>query len=122
MDIEALACVSEIQSVLDEGAADKVTVAYADTKIHAPPQTFEAGDLLVVDAKGGGGTSFRLALDWARDNVPDASAIVYLTDGYTSDWGDAPACPLIWAMTGDPGNAAKVSTGAPFGESIFLGE
>ena len=117
--VELTAFISEIQAMLDEGAADRVSIVYADTEGY-PGGTFDAGDMITVEAKGGGGTAFRRPLEHVASHHPDASAIIYLTDAYTSDWGAEPACPIIWAVTGQAETARKVAAGAPFGESVFL--
>src|SRR5690606_16425701 len=49
---------AEKRALLDEGLADKLTVIYADTKVQNV-QTFERGDVVQLDPKGGGGTNFR---------------------------------------------------------------
>jgi predicted metal-dependent peptidase len=113
--------VSELQSILDEGAADRVTVAYADTKVHAA-ESFEAGDVIRCEAKGRGGTAFRQPLAWIGENIPDASAVIYLTDCDVTDWGDEPAAPVLWAVHGEPRHARELADRAPFGEAIVLME
>jgi predicted metal-dependent peptidase len=61
--------------------------------------------------KGRGGTAFAPVFAWVRDNAPDASAVVYLTDMDCDAWGEAPACPVLWAATERP-------RAAPFGETV----
>jgi predicted metal-dependent peptidase len=111
---------TEIQAALDDGAADRVTVAYADTVVHAHDE-FAAGDLVRMEAKGGGGTSFAQPLAWVAENVPDVSAVLYMTDCQVTEWGDPPA-PVLWVVTGDPRTAARCAARAPFGEVIILAD
>lgn len=120
MDSKAVAeLTGEIQAALDEGAADRVTVAYADTRvgIHA---TYEPGERIELTGAPRGGTSFRQPFDWIAEHCPDASAVLYLTDLETSDFGNQPACPVMWIVTGDPRHASALAERAPFGESVIL--
>jgi hypothetical protein len=43
----------------------------------------------------------------------DPAGVVFLTDLYCNDFGDAPACPVLWVTTG--------ATQAPFGEIVEMG-
>jgi predicted metal-dependent peptidase len=113
----------EMQTILNDGACDKVTAIYADTRVASEPVTFEAGDLIKLEVKGGGGTAFREPLQWVTDNIPDAAAIIYFTDAETSDWGDEPAsCPVLWCVYGDEARARRAAAAAPFGETLFVGD
>jgi predicted metal-dependent peptidase len=113
---------SEMQAILDDGACDRITVVMADTRVAAEPETFEAGDTIRLNVAGGGGTDFREPLEWVAENCPDAAAIVFLTDMETSDWGDEPACPLLWAVVGPQERARQAAAAAPFGEVLFIGD
>lgn len=110
---------AELQAMLDDGAADRLSVAYADTRIHRVDE-FEAGDILAMKPAGGGGTAFRQPLAWAAEQ--GASAVIYMTDCYTSDWGTDPGSPVLWLATGDPRQARRAAAEAPFGESILLSD
>lgn len=112
----------ELQAALDEGACDRITVIYADTEVQGEADTFEAGDRIVMRDDGGGGTSFRQPLAWVGEHCPDAAAIIYLTDACCSDWGDEPACPVLWAVIGKEEHARQYAARAPFGESLFIGD
>lgn len=112
---------AELAAILDDGATDKLTVAYADTKVHRS-DTFEACDAVVMKAEGNGGTDFRQPFEWIRDNAPDASAIVYMTDCDVEQWGEEPAAPVLWIVTGQANVARRYAARAPFGESVILDE
>ena len=113
---------SEMQAILDDGACDRITVVMADTRVAAEPETFEAGDTIRLEVRGGGGTAFRQPLQWVADNCADAAAIVFLTDMETSDWGDEPACPILWAVVGPEERARQAAAAAPFGEVLYIGD
>lgn len=113
MDATALAVVgAELQSILDDGGADAITVVQCDTAVHGVA-TYGTGDVLDTAVHGRGGTAFAPAFDWVRDNAPDASALVYLTDMDSDAWGEPPACPVLWAATERP-------RPAPFGEVVRI--
>ena len=113
---------SEVQSILNDGAVDKITVIFADTRVASEPVTYEAGDLIDLEVRGGGGTSFREAMAWVGEHCEDAAAVIYFTDCKTSDWGDEPACPVLWAVVGPEERARRAATAAPFGEVLFIGD
>lgn len=124
MDVPALAAiVSEAQSMLDEGAADRVTLIWCDDQVRGV-QEFERGDIIAADPKGnpkgGGDTNFRPAFAWIAENLSDVSAVLYLTDMMTSDFGDEPACPVLWCKTPVPLAFQIYVPVPPFGESITI--
>lgn len=108
-----------LEPILDDGAADKLTVVYADTKVHRD-ESFEPGDAFVMNAEGRGGTDFAQPLAWVAENIPDATAIVYLTDCDVEQWGEEPTCPVLWIVTGQANIAERRAARAPFGESVIL--
>lgn len=105
--------------MLDESAADKVTLAYADTRVREFAE-YMPGDLIETPEIPRGGTAFRQPLQWAGERDP--SAVVYMTDLDASDFGEEPAAPILWLVTGDPRQAAHAIAKAPFGEAVILGE
>ena len=113
MDKRALSAVGgELQSILDDGGADMVTVVQCDTAVRAVA-SYTGGDVLDLAISGRGGTAFAPAFEWVGENAPDASAVIYLTDMDSDRWGEPPACPVLWAATERP-------RPAPFGEIIAV--
>lgn len=112
---------AELQAALDEGAADRLTVAYADTQVGAHA-TYEPGDLISIRDVPRGGTSFAQPFQWIAENCPDATAILYLTDADTTSWGEEPNCPVLWIVNGDPRQGRAHVSKAPFGEAVVIGE
>ncbi|MBX5253346.1 hypothetical protein HJC03_23540 [Rhizobium sp. NLR4b] len=110
---------SEISGAFGDGSIDKVTVIYADTAV-ARVDEFERGDEIFFNITGGGGTAFSDTFRWIAKNVPDASAIIYFTDLYVSDFGEQPAAPLMWAVYGDSRTFKDLSSRTPFGNAISL--
>ena len=75
--------------------------------------TYTREDLpLQVKYEGRGGTAFSPAIKYVNENYPNVSALVYLTDLESSDFGPAPSYPVLWVTT-----AAEE---APYGEVIKL--
>lgn len=113
MDRRALTAVAgELQAILDDGAADVVTIVQCDTAVKRATD-YTPGDVLAADIVGRGGTRFAPAFAWVRDNAPDAACVVYLTDLDCADFGDAPPCPVLWAAT------ERVRP-APFGDVVLV--
>jgi len=113
MDSIALAAVgAELQSILNEGAADVVTIVQCDRRVQSVA-TYSPGDVLDVSFRGRGGTEFAPAFQWVADNAPDASGVVYLTDLDCDSFGAAPPCPVLWAAT------ERVRS-VPFGDVVLV--
>lgn len=115
--------VSEVAGALDQGTADQLTVLYADTRVHdvdsyVPGDYVEAKDL----QKGGGGTAFSDTFRYIRENIPDASAIIYLTDLQVYDFGEDPGCPTLWAVYASSANYPALADQAPFGVCVHVSD
>jgi predicted metal-dependent peptidase len=110
---------TEIKAALEEGTADMLSVIYTDTKFQGY-QEFEDGDELHLKPKGGGGTAFAAVFKWIEENVADASAIVFFTDLQVSRFGEAPDCPLLWAVHGPKQSFPKLAAQVPFGEALHV--
>ena len=108
---------AEVRAAFDEGTVERLTVIYADTRVQHVDE-FEAGDIVTIAAKGGGGTAFSDTFRWIASETPDASVIVYFTDMEVSDFGDDPGIPTMWAVWGDPRKFDKLADRAPFGQAI----
>ena len=104
---------------LDEGVADHLTVIYADDGVQHVDE-FDQGDLVQVTATSGGGTDFTKSFEWIRENAPDASCVIYLTDMCTSGWGEDPGVPVLWAAFLPDSLYEQISKTAPFGETIHV--
>lgn len=115
MDRRALQAIgAELQAILDEQGAERLTLIQCDTRVRAA-QTYLPGDVLNLDIAGRGGTAFAPAFAYVADEHPDASAIIYLTDLDCDSWGDEPACPVLWAATERP-------RPVPWGEVVEIDE
>lgn len=110
---------AEIRAILDEGVVEKVTVIWADAKVQHV-QTFETGDELVLEPKGGGGTAFSDTFNWIEQNLEDVDMVVYLTDLEVHDFGEAPDCPVVWTVYGTRQRFAELAPNAPFGTCLHI--
>lgn len=100
---------TEIRSIVEDMQPERLHVIYCDARVHGI-DTFERGDVVTLNAKGGGGTAFAPALDAAESLDDDIACLVYLTDLDGPHRDAAPAFPVLWAAT-RPGRA-------PYGEVV----
>ena len=110
---------SEVAGALDEGTADMVTVAYADTRVQHV-DTYVQGDLVTCGRYTGGGTDFADSFRWLKENAPDASCVVYLTDLEVYSFGEEPPCPVLWAVYNSDMRYDDLAAKVPFGMSIHI--
>lgn len=116
---EQTAIASEICGAFYDGIIDRLTVIDCDAAVQKV-MTYEAGDEVEINAKGGGGTSFAPAMRYIAANCTDAQAVIYFTDMYCNDFGPEPPCPTLWAIVGKKSEFPKLAALPPFGESIFV--
>ena len=96
-----LACfASHINSIMETTTPEQVHVVYVDADV-SRVDTHEADELPIeFRPAGGGGTDMRVGVEYIERHLPDVSAIVMLTDGYTP-WPDHVEVPMIVACTSD---------------------
>jgi predicted metal-dependent peptidase len=68
----------------------------------------------------GGGTDFADSFRWLKENAPDASAVIYLTDLQCNSFGDEPMCPVLWATYADESQFDFWAARVPFGKPILV--
>lgn len=87
--------------------APELTVVWCDTEV-----AFQVvSDPKELRPVGGGGTMFSPAFRWINENRPQTKGVVFVTDGYVSDFGPEPEYPVLWILTG-----VNESFRPPFGE------
>ncbi len=107
---------SEIISALDvyeEQHTQGITVMWCDTKL-TEQVVSDISDLKPV---GGGGTDFAPVFQAVNARHNDAKAVVYITDGECSSFGEEPSCPVLWVLT-ERNSYFK----PPFGEVLVINE
>jgi predicted metal-dependent peptidase len=117
MDDVALACIAvETQAALDENILNEVIVVYGDTRV-TRVDTYQNGDQIEFDPRGGGGTVLAPLFAHVRDEVESPSLIVAFTDGFIDDVAShgEPTCPVLWAYTGYPDAVKRHMANTPWG-------
>lgn len=118
MDTEALIQItSEAQAALDAGAMDTLVLILANDGVQRVSE-YQPGDTIDGTARASGGTDFGPTFELVAERYPDASALVYLTDGYPSAWGTEPACPVLWCLTLPQTAADRLNV--PFGTKLAI--
>jgi len=107
----------EAQTVLDELKPERLHLLSV-SHVLADVVTLEEGDAVPDKLKGGGGTAFKPAFDWVKDNVDDMDVMVYLTDGWSNDLPSLPQVdfPLLWLTT------QRAVTDFKIGEALAITE
>lgn len=101
---EVLGC---LEMYAERGQPAQLTVAWFDHAVY--PQTVECADDL--QPRGGGGTSFRVVMEYLAESGEYPKALIMVTDGCCSDFGNAPPMPVLWVLT-----HRNPSFTPPFGE------
>lgn len=105
---------AEAQSIVEECAPECTYVVHCDADV-AHVETVERDEALTMETMhGGGGTDFRPPFAWVDAEGVEPACAVYITDGDGTYPDQAPAYPVLWAMT-----TARV---APWGETVRLEE
>ena len=105
---------AEISVVLDLVPA-RIHLLYCDMVVNRH-RTFTRYDLpITLEARGGGGTDFRPAFDFIREQGIEPHCMIYLSDLECRLYPkDHPAFPVLWVKTGSRG------TTPPFGRVILM--
>lgn len=108
-----------ITAIADEFKPRAIHVIYCDSTVRHT-QIFDAGDPILLAAKGGGGTAFAPVFDHIADadnadTYQDIAALIYITDlqGDTDSLVE-PDYPVLWATP------SYYRDAEPFGERIWL--
>ena len=102
---------AECRVVHEDGKPANMHLIYFSHEV-CGHDTMARDDDFVFNPRGNGGTAFSPVFRYIQENNIEPVGIVFLTDLYCSDFGDAPDCPVLWVTTG--------ATSAPFGEVIKM--
>ena len=102
---------AEITAIHQDLRPSKIHVVYFDSSI-SHYESYEPEDTLNIRPHGGGGTAFSPIFAYADQHAIEPTACVVLTDLYCSDFGSAPAYPVLWCTNG--------AVDAPFGEVVKM--
>ena len=89
-----------INRILDTCSPEIVHIVYCDTRVQGVDEYTPDDFPVHIDAKGGGGTSFKPVFDWVDDNNIDPECVVYLTDGYGDQSSFTTTHETVWLTTG----------------------
>ncbi|MBN2824660.1 MAG: hypothetical protein JXQ76_05005, partial [Campylobacterales bacterium] len=106
------AFIAEFKSIMENFPAVAIELIIADAKVHAH-YTFQGGDRLDFALKGGGGTDYRPVFDFVDVTIPNATMLLYFTDGEGIFPRIPPSYEVLWALSQ---NRAKI----PFGRKIVI--
>ncbi|MEA2028837.1 MAG: VWA-like domain-containing protein, partial [Campylobacterota bacterium] len=106
------AFIAEFKSIMENFPTVAIELIIADAKVHAH-YTFQGGDKLDFELKGGGGTDYRPVFDFIDVTIPSATMMLYFTDGEGIFPRIPPAYEVLWALSQD---RAKI----PFGRKIVI--
>jgi predicted metal-dependent peptidase len=93
----------------------EVWVLFVNDSVQSAYQ-IKADELDTLEVKGYGGTDFRPAFNWLKENDVDPKLLIYFTDLECNNFPEEPDFPVMWAAYGWYAENAK----APFGEKIIL--
>jgi len=102
---------AEIRCVKEDHNPTKIHVLYFDTVV-SHYETYGPDDELDIRPHGGGGTAFAPCFEYLLEHDINPVACVFLTDLYCYDFGEAPACPVLWVTNG--------AEEAPFGQVVKM--
>ena len=109
---ELLQFTGEITSILHDTNPERIHFLQCDTEVRSDDEYTRESLPLKVTYKGRGGTAFSPVTEYINEKHPGVSALVYLTDLESSNFGDQPPYPVLWVTTS--------STEAPYGEIIQI--
>ena len=101
-------------SILENVEAE-TWIIFADDKVQEAKQ-ISPDELDTLQPKGYGGTDFKPAFNWLKENDIEPKLLIYLTDLECGSFPEEPDFPVMWAAYGWYAENAKV----PFGEKIIL--
>lgn len=106
---------AEIQGILD-CCACRVTILYHDCEVAGVQEWNSEEGPLVLDPKGGGGTSHVCVFEWLEKHPEiDPVCLVCLTDLYTQFPDQGPGFPVLWCVHRGPAEPK-----APFGRCVAM--
>lgn len=102
---------AEISAIAGEVQPEVIHVVYCDAAVQSV-QHFGPSEPVCLEPKGGGGTDFRPAFEWVRENALTPACFIYLTDLCCRSYPETPEYPVLWV--------SDSRRTAPFGETIRI--
>lgn len=104
---------STVKDIVAAVCPQRVHVVYCDAEVNRV-DVFERGQELSFEAVGGGGTDFRPAFEYIKNNSINPACTLYLTDMYGTFPQEKPEYPVLWCATSD--------VRGPFGDTLRIKE
>lgn len=104
---------STVKDIVAAVRPQRVHVVYCDAEVNRV-DVFERGQELSFEAVGGGGTDFRPAFEYIKNNSINPACTLYLTDMYGTFPQEKPEYPVLWCATSD--------VRGPFGDTLRIKE
>ena len=101
----------EISTIAEDAQPEAIHVIYCDAAVQTW-QEFGPSEPIQLDPKGGGGTDFRPAFQWVKENQIEPACMVYLTDLCCHSYPEPPEYPVLWVT-----DSRRT---APFGETLQI--
>jgi predicted metal-dependent peptidase len=112
--------ISELRGALMAYKVSNMKVIFVDAKVQGDVAEISSADAYLLDQlllpKGGGGTDYRPGFDLIKEKQWMPKGVIYLTDGYCSDFPKDPGIPVIWIIIPNGDRDFK----PPFGEVIWM--
>jgi len=89
----------------------EATLVDTDVAVQRVIEDVDPDDPSVLEWKGGGGTNFRAAMEWLKEQ--QVNGAIFITDGETISWGEDPDIDVLWILVG-----ARKDISPPFGEMV----
>jgi predicted metal-dependent peptidase len=103
---------AEISSIILDVNPNKVHFVEVDTEVQNYTEYTRESLPIKMSMTGRGGTCFSPGIEYINKHYPNVSALVYLTDLGSDDFGEQPSYPVLWITT-DKGEV-------PYGEIIEI--
>lgn len=110
---------AEVKAIAEVVHPEKVDLMYWDTEVAGHEEYDMASVANIVSStkpKGGGGTDPTCMIDYMKEKNIKPEAIIILTDGYISSWGEDWNAPILWTIV------RNKTTTAPVGKTIHVRE
>jgi predicted metal-dependent peptidase len=111
---------SEVQGIISQFGAYKISVLCWDTKVYNYKEYTEddSEGLMEYEPMGGGGTDASCIFEFYKDMDKVPKQLVVFTDGEIYNWGDPDFCSTSWIIK----NRYRKNIVAPFGDTFYVDE
>lgn len=104
--------IEEFKSIMQSFPAVSIELIIADAKVHGH-YSFQGGENMDFQLKGGGGTDYRPVFEYIDANLPMSSMLLYFTDGEGIFPRIPPSYEVLWALSNQKNKI-------PFGRSLVI--